>query len=144
MLGLSEMHGRNVAHRDSYESSGNCRRASVFHAFTIVSCVDATVSLENVLVEKHGTLKISDFGVAIAMCSEMPAARDRPGKYQYMSPEVLSVHMQLSPFSQSSTHNTLSLRFSRAKHIAQLQMTYGVVALFYLSWRSGVCLPAHE
>ena len=56
------MHSQNICHRD--------------------------ISLENILMGKTGSLKISDFGVATVMKPFFERNPNRPGKYQYMSPEV--------------------------------------------------------
>lgn len=50
--------------------------------------VHRDVSLENILVDASGLLKLSDFGVATERVEFLGPAPDRPGKYQYMSPEV--------------------------------------------------------
>ena len=62
MAGLSTMHTRGFAHRD--------------------------ISLENSLIHDSGALKISDFGVALPLVDQCPPSRERPGKFQYMSPEI--------------------------------------------------------
>jgi protein-serine/threonine kinase len=66
MRGLKEMHDRGIAHRD--------------------------ISLENVLLHRDGTLKISDFGVSCTMVHELPASRERPGKFQYMVTQFTSTN----------------------------------------------------
>jgi serine/threonine protein kinase len=62
--GVKHLHSLGVAHRD--------------------------LSLENTLINSDGHLKISDFGVACDNVDLIPASPSRPGKYQYMSPEIFS------------------------------------------------------
>ena len=58
--GVDFLHSMGVAHRD--------------------------ISLENILLDAEGELKISDYGVACTLVPTLPGSADRPGKTAYMSP----------------------------------------------------------
>jgi serine/threonine protein kinase len=58
--GVDFLHSMGVAHRD--------------------------ISLENILLDAEGEVKISDYGVACTLVPNLPGSVDRPGKTAYMSP----------------------------------------------------------
>jgi serine/threonine protein kinase len=60
MSGVDFLHSVGVAHRD--------------------------ISLENILLDAEGEVKISDYGVACTLVPTLPGSVDRPGKTVYMSP----------------------------------------------------------